>query len=340
MPARLVGRRPMILVKSRWVRVIALTVASLYVGRPAQAALGQSEAATQAELLGMLKSDKRPTRGEAVERLRSLPVNQWSSQLREQVLELYSLELDGLNAKLQGRVRPGSYSEAGGEAFAEYFGYLGSLVLQVDGDRGLKLLVDTPSEPMADSNKVLAGYGERILPLVLDRLKQLATVRFHTAGYNGPDYHSQAAVADILGNMVPLDRQGRLDPRLTPADYAQIRGALRPLLESPNDYVRLYAGLGLARIGDDRDAGAVREALSRFLSTSIPGQRSLGLEKIAGVVEKAEFVPVEKVKQLARSDPYHYQRKGPHGRAVTTYPVRERATELLRKLSATGAQAP
>lgn len=290
----------------------------------------RAQAPNQLRAVRMLKSDDWPTRARAVEQLQSLAAGRWSPQLRERILHLYAYELQRLDAKLDGSVPPDTYPEIGQEPFADYFGALGSLVMRGDGDRGLQLLIATPSEPMASSNKVLAAYGARVLPLVLGRVNQLGRIRFRSPEYTGPDYQSQMAMADILGQMLQLSAQGRLTPPLSAANLADIRSALRPYLWSPNLDVRFWTAGPLALARDHEDAAAIRQVYARRLRDPHPIERLLALEHLANISDPA-FIPAGALREVAKADPYN----GPvPGTATNTpYPLRGRADAILRRLS-------
>ncbi|GEM_PF-5406265 len=288
--------------------------------------------ALQRLALSDLQSPKWEVRYKGVNMLLKIPAPHWSVPVREQILRAYASELGRINRNSQGLLPKSQAKMMANEGYAEYLGYLGSLVMEVGGDRALKLLIESPSQPMADSNRQLAAYGARVLPLVLQRLSQLRTFRINAPGYHGADVESQMAMADILAQMIKLDEQHKLHPSLTPSDCTRITEALRPLLGSKNDYVRLDAALGLIQTHDNGDAAAIRSIFLHFLSARIPGERSEALDKIASSVDDPRFVPLPKVRELAASDLYHYK-QGTLGTGPVVYPVRDAARKVLNKFS-------
>jgi hypothetical protein len=313
------------------VTLLALAVTTVAAAPTAQK--GTQGAELQKALRTGLRAPRWTERFRAVERLQHIPTAQLRPQTKTAILDLYADEI-----KKWSEITQGSYSEADlherrGEGYAEYFGGLGELVMRIGGERALSLLIASPSQPLADSNREIAAYGAQALPMVLGRLQQLRTLVIDTPNYHGPDYEDQMAMADILTDMIQLDQQEKLKHALTPSDYDNIRQMLRPLLASNDDYVRLYAALGLIRAGDRTEASAVRSVFLRFLDSPIPGRRSEGLTRIASSVDDARFVPLAKVKELAASDPYHY-RQGVLGNGPVVYPVRDAARKVLKKFAA------
>ncbi|MGH9455207.1 MAG: HEAT repeat domain-containing protein, partial [Terriglobia bacterium] len=216
-----------------------------------------------------------------------------------------------------------------GEARAEYYSDLIGAVVALHDPRNLPLLVQVSTEPDTQFNQELAAFGRSALPAVFENLGRLSQVRL--SGSRLAIYEPQRAMGDILTKMMKLDQQKELKPPLTPSDYATIRQILRPLLASPNNSVRLYAAIALARAGDVRDSARFRETFMRFLEDPIPGARTIGLERMMSMTD-VRSIPLAKVRELATSDPYHY-RRGVLGDGPVVYPVREAARKVIKKFS-------
>jgi hypothetical protein len=282
----------------------------------------------QTALLTELKSPKWAERSKAVHAAMAIPGSKLTPEIMGRILDLYASELERRNKAAQGLLPESDLKVMNHEAYAEYIGELETLLMRIGGDRALRLVIESPSQAMADSNRQLAAYGVRILPMVLTRINELRTLVINTPGYHGPDFQDQEAMADILGQMLLLDQEHRLKPTLTTADYTKIRSLLRSLLSSPDEELRFYAAVGLALGRGGRDADRVRGVFSRRLQSNIPIVRIITLEKLAQISDPS-FIPLAEVRRLARSDPYNSTFPG--GAFKGPYPIRQQAASILRK---------
>ena len=287
---------------------------------------------SQSTLVAELQSPKVAERASAVHSLLAVPADRLPAPVRDQILKLYAAELEKWREALQGRLAEAEARERSQEAFAEYLAYLGTLVMRVGGEHAWGLLIDSPSQPMADSNRELAALGTRVLPLVLNRLAELRTFMVNTGAHKGPDSASQMAMADILGQMLVLSHAGKLRPQLSATDEASIRRGLRPYLSDSDLDVRFWAASALALAKDKRDTAEIRQVFAHKLSSPRPIERVIALQKLARVSDSA-FIPTDALKKLAQDDPYN----GPAPREFSRgpYPIRKQAEEILESLHAT-----
>ncbi|MGH9397364.1 MAG: hypothetical protein ACRD18_11015 [Terriglobia bacterium] len=299
---------------------------------PPQSAMGPAQ---ERDLIGALSDPHWQVRAVAARRLQSVPTSEIKPDIRRMLIALLARETAQLENRLKG-TNPDAYpSSKAGEGWGEYYANLLGLVLKLREPASLPVLVSAAWQPSSIDIE-LATYGAPLIPVVLSRLSYLQRFAARLPGYSDlVAYIAQEAMADILTHMMILDKQRKIEQPLSPADYDKIRQALRPLLKSANDWVRLYASIGLIQAKDSRDTVRIRQAFATFLSAPIPGQRSIGLDRIAADVDEAEFIPMEKVKELAQADPYYYMQKTPAGKSVRVYPVRQSALRVLSKFQKT-----
>ena len=316
-------------------QVSALTLALLVMalGISLSKELGKEKPPNEPELMMELRSPRLSARTSAIQSLLGIPLGQLSPSAKAQILELYAAELRKWRQASQGQLPESEVRERSQETYAEYFGYLGTLVMRIGGERAWSLIVESPSQPMADSNSELAAQGVEVLPAVLNRLAELRTFRINAGPYRGPDLSSQMAMADILGQMLVLNREGKLTTPVTASDEASIRRALRLYLSSSNRDVRFWAASALALAKDSRDAVPIREAFARKLTSPHPIERIIALQKLAQVPD-ASFVPTKAVEAISRNDPYNGPL--PHRINAGPFPLRQQAATLLKKLSRKG----
>lgn len=317
----------------RWIwHAAALTLAlfSVALGMSFSQELAREKPLGEPELIMELRSPKLNARASAVQSLLGISVGQLTQSVKGQILETYAAELKKWRQASQGQLPESEARERSQEAYSEYFSDLGALVMRVGGERAWSLIVESPSQPMADSNSELAAQGAEVLPAVLNRLAELRTFRINAGPYRGPDFSSQMAMADILGQMLVLNREGNLTAPVTASDEASIRRALRPYLSSSNRDVRFWAASALALAKDSRDAVPIREAFARKLTSPHPIERIIALQKLAQVPD-ASFVPTKAVEAISRNDPYNGPL--PHRINAGPYPLRQQAATLLEKLS-------
>jgi hypothetical protein len=302
---------------------------------PARTSCGEKP--DQKQILALLSSSDWQERERAIRALQPLPPPQLSPEIREKLVGLLQAETDLLWGRAEGRIpkpkHPGltdeQYEGGAGEAQAEYYAKLLGLVLNLHDIRALPVMVSTAAQP-SDVDLRLAHYGAAVIPIVRSRLEYLR----RGLGTRPSDplmfYLSESAMAEILTEVVKLDKEKKLRPPLGPSDYSSVIKALRPLIDSHNGDVRLYAARGLIQAGDTRDVAPIRNTLLDLLHSPIPGIRRQALEWIAANLDNADYVPMAKVRELASSDPAHY-RQGVLGKGPVVYPVREAARVVLRK---------
>lgn len=273
-------------------------------------------------------------RAGAVQQLQSVAASAIGPEMRRMLIALLRQETLRLEDRLKG-TNPEAYPpKEAGEAWGEYYAGLLGLVLEFHDPASLPVLVSAAWQP-SDVDSQLARYGPPLIPIVVSRLSYLQQFHVRLSGHSDLVARiAQTAMADILTDMMSLDREKKLKTPLSPSDYTEIRRALRPLLDSANNYVRLYAAIALAKASDDQNASRIKQVFEGFFAASIPGERSIALDKILASVSAARFVPLGKVEELARSDPYHYLKSTPSGKE-TVYPVRQRALQVLAKFNIT-----
>jgi hypothetical protein len=319
---------------------IALPIAVLS-GLACWVSLGaaSTRAPDQGRALKLLSSHQWSERDQGIQKLRSTPPNQLLPQVKTRLIDLLRAETERIWLRLEGKIpqpkHPGlteeQYEEGDGEGFAEYYADLLGAVLRLRDPRSLPVVIQAAAQP-SSVDLDIAQYGPRVIQLVSSNLQYLEQFRSPGSLSRGVAHQSQQAMADILTDIMKLDQQKKLKPPLTPSDYAEIRQMLRPLMASHDDYVRLYAARGLIQLGDYEDVAPIRGTLLHFLRSSIPGDRSAGLDWIISNIDKPALVPLSKVKELAESDPYYY-REGVLGHGPVVYPVRQRAQKVLKKFS-------
>jgi hypothetical protein len=323
-------------------RAMVLGLASLILLIAFEGGSGQGfppSAPDQRQALRLLSSRGWQSRYRGVQMLEPVPATELVPAARKKVIDLLGSETKDLWEQLEGKApvpkHPGlteeQYQEGTGEAVAEYYAALLGLVLKLHDPSALPVLVAADPQP-SEVDLEIARYGRKALGPVLANLDRLSRIKFLMDHTPEPPFENQMAMADTLTQTIKFDEQSKLHPPLTPSDYTRIRAALRRLLESRNDYVRLYASLGLARAHDEREAPVIQQVFAGFLSSSLPGKRSDGLDKIASGVDDPRFVPMAKVRELAASDPHHYK-QGTLGTGPVVYPVRDAARKVLNKFS-------
>lgn len=309
---------------------LALFLAAL--GMSFSKELAKERPPSEPELMMELRSPRLSARASAVQSLLRRPVEQLTESVKAEILELYAAELKKWRRASLGQLPKSEVRERSQEAYVEYFGGLGALVMRVGGERAWRLIIESPSQPMSGSNSELAAKGTKVLPPVLNRLAELRTFKISAGPYRGPDFSSQMAMADILGQMLVLNRESKLTAPVTASDEASIRRALRPYLSSSNRDVRFWAASALALAKDTGDAGVIRQVFARKLSSPHPIERMIALQKLARVSDPA-FIPTETLKKVARQDPYN----GPVPKGVKAgpFPIRSQAESILKKLHVT-----
>lgn len=314
-------------------RSVSTLTALLALGCAAALAKGLPSASQpQSEADQGLTSSRWEIRREAVARLAGAPPKSISAGTRRALISLLESETKALWNKLQGTSIRG-YPPQGeaGEWWAEYYASLVDAVARLRDPAATATLVAAADGPGSRLNEQIASLGPAVVGVIRSRLRWLSSVRVREPGFDGAQHDAELGMLDILTKMMTLDEQKQLKPPLTPSNYARIRHMLRPLLQRPDRWVRLYAAVALDRAGDERDTPQFRAAFLRFLNDPIPGARTQGLERMMSMKD-IRSIPLAKVRELAASDPYHY-RMGVLGNGPVVYPVREAALKVLEKFS-------
>lgn len=286
---------------------------------------------SQNEIAQQLANPSWLTRAQAVSALQSIPVRKWQPRVISAVISTFGMEQRRLTDRLEGNVPETSYPEIGHEVFAEYYSALAGLVLELNDPRALPLIVNYAASSDPRVTGYIARRGKRALPLVLARLRNLSTSGIQARGYEGPDFLSEQAMLDTLGQIVLLDRAQKLPRPLSTSDLARIRVAVRPLLHAPNPWVATDAARALAISGAVREQDMVRATFARLLEDPDHNRREIALSRMGGIAD-SHFLPMRTLKRVAQHDSFRLA--GPAaGYPAGAHPLRREASQILERVT-------